>query len=142
MGGDAACWKKKLSNELNTIKERHHDLAKELDSHNQLLKKSKQRYESLETEFQLLKEERDSLHKTVSESSERLLLVTDQKENIVKYMKEELQRRKDLEEKIKQFTVAFCNRKTSLMSFHSEFKSKVESLKAENVVSVPKSVGC
>ncbi|KAM5565915.1 kinesin-like protein KIN-7N [Rosa sericea] len=142
MGGDAACWKKKLSNELNTIKERHHDLAKELDSHNQLLKKSKQRYESLETEFQLLKEERDSLHKTVSESSERLLLVTDQKENIVKYMKEELQRRKDLEEKIKQFSVAFCNRKTSLMSFHSEFKSKVESLKAENVVSVPKSVGC
>ncbi|PRQ27874.1 putative plus-end-directed kinesin ATPase [Rosa chinensis] len=142
MGGDDACWKKKLSNELNTIKERHHDLAKELDSHNQLLKKSKQRYESLETEFQLLKEERDSLHKTVSESSERLLLVTDQKENIVKYMKEELQRRKDVEEKIKQFTVAFCNRKTSLMSFHSEFKSKVESLKAENVVSVPKSVGC
>ncbi|KAL6207963.1 hypothetical protein ACLB2K_018915 [Fragaria x ananassa] len=139
MGGDAASWKEKLSNELNIIKERHHDLAKELDSHNQLLKKSKQRYETLETEFELLKEERDSLHKTASESSERLLLFTDQKENIVKYMKEELQRRKDLEEKIKQFSVAFCNRKTSLVSFHGEFKSKVESLKAEYGVSVPKS---
>lgn len=137
MGGDAARWKEKL----NTIKERYHGLAKELDSHNQLLEKSKQRYDTLETEFQLLKEERDSLYKTVSASSERLLLVTDQRENIVKCLKAELQRRKDLEEKIIQFSVAFGNRKTSLVSFHSEFKSKVENLRAENPVPVPKSVG-
>ncbi|CAN6583048.1 unnamed protein product [Malus baccata var. baccata] len=141
-GGETACWEGKLSNELSTIKERYNGLEEELDSNNQLLEESKQRYDALEAEFRLLKEERDSLHKKVSESSQTLALVTDQKENVVKDLNHELLRRKDLEEKIKQFSVAFGCRKTSLMSFHSEFKSKIESLRAKNPVSVPKSVGC
>ncbi|KAB2627702.1 centromere-associated protein E-like [Pyrus ussuriensis x Pyrus communis] len=141
-GGETACWEEKLSNELSTIKGRYHGLEEELDSNNQLLEKSKQRYDAFEAEFRLLKEERDSLHKKVSESSQTLALVTDQKENVVKDLNHELLRRKDLEEKIEQFRVAFGCRKTSLMSFHSEFKSKIESLRAQNPVSVPKSVGC
>ncbi|CAB4296745.1 unnamed protein product [Prunus armeniaca] len=141
-GGENACWKEKLSNELITVKERYHGLEEELDSNNQLLEKSKQRYDALEAEFQLLKEERDSLHKIVSESSQTLALATDQKENVLKDLNNEVLRRKDLEEKIKQFSVAFGCRKTSLMSFHSEFKSKIESLRAKNSASVPKSAGC
>ncbi|XP_034201768.1 kinesin-like protein KIN-7N isoform X2 [Prunus dulcis] len=141
-GGENACWKEKLSNELITIKERYHGLEEELDSNNQLLEKSKQRYDALEAEFQLLKEERDSLHKIVSESSQTLALATDQKENVLKDLNNEVLRRKDLEEKIKEFSVAFGCRKTLLMSFHSEFKSKIESLRAKNPASVPKSVGC
>ncbi|BBG95132.1 P-loop containing nucleoside triphosphate hydrolases superfamily protein [Prunus dulcis] len=141
-GGENACWKEKLSNELITIKERYHGLEEELDSNNQLLEKSKQRYDALEAEFQLLKEERDSLHKMVSESSQTLALATDQKENVLKDLNNEVLRRKDLEEKIKEFSVAFGCRKTLLMSFHSEFKSKIESLRAKNPASVPKSVGC
>ncbi|PQP93468.1 kinesin-related protein 11 [Prunus yedoensis var. nudiflora] len=141
-GGENACWKEKLSNELITIKERYHGLEEELDSNNQLLEKSKQRYDALEAEFQLLREERDSLHKMISESSQTLALATDQKENVLKDLNNEVLRRKDLEEKIKQFSVAFGCRKTSLMSFHSEFKSKIESLRAKNPASMPKSVGC
>ncbi|KAM1289284.1 hypothetical protein ACFX15_016098 [Malus domestica] len=141
-GGETAGWEEKLSNELNTIKERYRGLEEELDSNNQLLEKSKQRYDALEAEFRLLKEERDSLHKKVSESSQTLALVTDQKENVVKDLNHELLRRKDLEEQIKQFRVVFGCRKTSLMSFHSEFKSKLESLRAKNPDSVPKFVGC
>ncbi|XP_021821597.1 kinesin-like protein KIN-7N isoform X2 [Prunus avium] len=141
-GGENACWKEKLSNELITIKERYHGLEEELDSNNQLLEKSKQRYDALEAEFQLLREERDSLHKMVSESSQTLALATDQKENVLKDLNNEVLRRKDLEEKIKQFSVAFGCRKTSLMSFHSEFKSKIESLRDKNPASMPKSVGC
>ncbi|BFG18222.1 hypothetical protein CerSpe_044970 [Prunus speciosa] len=141
-GGENACWKEKLSNELITIKERYHGLEEELDSNNQLLEKSKQSYDALEAEFQLLREERDSLHKMISESSQTLALATDQKENVLKDLNNEVLRRKDLEEKIKQFSVAFGCRKTSLMSFHSEFKSKIESLRAKNPASMPKSVGC
>ncbi|KAH0990093.1 hypothetical protein GBA52_001576 [Prunus armeniaca] len=132
----------KTKHELITVKERYHGLEEELDSNNQLLEKSKQRYDALEAEFQLLKEERDSLHKIVSESSQTLALATDQKENVLKDLNNEVLRRKDLEEKIKQFSVAFGCRKTSLMSFHSEFKSKIESLRAKNSASVPKSAGC
>ncbi|TQE10806.1 hypothetical protein C1H46_003709 [Malus baccata] len=140
--GETAGWEEKLSNELNTIKERYRGLEEELDLNNQLLEKSKQRYDALEAEFRLLKEERDSLHKKVSESSQTLALVTNQKENVVKDLNHELLRRKDLEEQIKQFRVVFGCRKTSLMSFHSEFKSKLESLRAKNPDSVPKFVGC
>lgn len=142
MGGETTNWKENLSNELNTIKERYHDLGKELHSNNQLLEESKQRYATLENEFQILRKERDSLQKMVSESSRELALVTDQKENVLKDLDTEFQRRKDLEEKVKQFSVAFACRRTSLASFHSEFKSKIEKLRAQNPVSAPNSLKC
>lgn len=139
--GRTKCWKENLSNELDIVKERYHDLERELHINNQLLEESKRRYNNLETEYQHLKEERDSLCKTASESSQKLALVTDQKENVLKGLNTEFQRRKDLEEKIKQFSVAFASRQTSLVSFHSDFKSKIEKLRAENPVSAPKSFG-
>lgn len=140
--GETACWKEKLSNELNTIRERYHGLEKELSLNNQLLEESKVRYNNLETKFHHLTEERDTLCKMVSESSQKLALITDQKENVLKDLNTEFQRRKDLQEKIKQFSVAFARRKTSLVSLHSEFKSKIEEMRTENPVSAPKSFGC
>ncbi|PON65553.1 Kinesin-like protein [Parasponia andersonii] len=140
--GETTCWKEKLSNELNTLKERYHGLEKELGLNNQLLEESKQRYNNLETEFHHLLEEREALCKMVSESSRKLAIVTNQKDNVLKDLNAEFQRRKDLQEKIKQFSVAFAHRKTSLVSFHSEFKYKIEEMRAQNPVSTPKSLGC
>ncbi|KAL4295947.1 hypothetical protein GQ457_12G017280 [Hibiscus cannabinus] len=116
------------------------ELKQELDVNNNLLEASKERYGSLEREFQLLKEERDSLQKSVSESSQKLTFVTDQKENILKDLNSEVQRRKDLEAEIKQFSVAFASRQRSLASIHGEFKSKMEKLRAENPVPLHKSL--
>ncbi|XP_039058474.1 kinesin-like protein KIN-7N [Hibiscus syriacus] len=116
------------------------ELKQELDVSNNLLEVSKERYGSLEREFQLLKEEENSLRKSVSESSQKLKFVTDQKENILKEMKYEVQRRKDLETEIKKFSVAFASRQRSLASIHGEFKSKIEKLGAENPVPLHKSV--
>lgn len=138
--GETASWKEKLSDELNTVKEKYEILEKELDNSNKFLEDSKERYGGLEREFQLLKEERDSLLKTVSESSQNLTLLADQKENILKDLNTEVQRRKGLEEEVKQFSVAFASRQRSLMSIHGEFKSKIEKLRAENPVSVNNSL--
>ncbi|KAG7972164.1 hypothetical protein I3843_07G169400 [Carya illinoinensis] len=136
--GETACWEE----ELNTIKERCHGLEKELDFNNQLLVVSKERYDSLEAEFQLLKEDKDHLHQMVSESSRKLALVADQKENVLKDLNTEVQRRKNLEEEIKQFSAAFASRQRSLVSFQNDVKSKCEKLRAQYLVSVPKSLGC
>ncbi|KAL5777559.1 hypothetical protein ACOSP7_010485 [Xanthoceras sorbifolium] len=141
LGGETTCWKEKLSNELNTIKEKYHGLEKELDLNNELLEASKGKYGSLEREFQLLQEERDSLLETVAESSQKLAVVADQKQNVLKELNSEVQRRKDIEEEIKQFSVAFASRQKSLVSFHSELKSKVDKLRAQNPVPVSKSLG-
>lgn len=132
VGGETGYGKENLTNELNTIKERYHDLEIELQSNIQLLEASKQRYDTLEAEFHLLKDDRDSLHNMVSESSQELALVTDQKENVLKDLNTEFQRRKDLEEKIKQFSVAFACRKMSFASFHGEFKSKIKKLRTQS----------
>lgn len=141
LGGETACWKEKLDNELNTINEKYQSLEKELEHSNQLLEVSKERYHSLEREFHLLKDERESLLQTVSKSTQKLALVTDQKENVSKELNTELQRRKDLEEEVKQFSVAFAHRQRSLMSFHSQFKSKIENLRGQNPVPIAKSLG-
>ncbi|KAF2324238.1 hypothetical protein GH714_011009 [Hevea brasiliensis] len=136
--GETASSKEKLSYELDTIKEKYNDLEKKLDLNNQLLEVSREKYTSLERELQLLKEERDSL----LESSQKLALVTDQKENILKDLNSEARRRKDLEEQIKQFSVAFASRQRSFTSFQSEFKSKIEKLRSLDTVSASKSLGC
>ncbi|KAK9270679.1 hypothetical protein L1049_026261 [Liquidambar formosana] len=142
LGEEIACWKEKLGNELNAIKEKYQSLKQELDANNELLEVSKERYCRLEKEFHLLKEERDHLLQTVSKSTQKLALFTDQKEKDLKDLKNEVQRRKDLEEEIKQFSVVFASRQRSLLSFHSEFKSKFENLRAQNPVSIPNSLGC
>lgn len=82
MGGEIACLKMKLGNDLNTIKEKYQSLAIELNTNTHLLEDAKERYHSLEREFHLLKEEQDSLLQTVSSSSQRLEQVTDQKEKV------------------------------------------------------------
>ncbi|OAY51041.1 kinesin-like protein KIN-7N isoform X1 [Manihot esculenta] len=134
--------KDKLSYELDSIKEKYNDLEKKLDLNNQLLEVSREKYTSLERKLQLLKGERDSLLETVSESSQKLALVKDQKENVLKDLNSEVRRRKDLEEQIKQFSVAFASRQRSFTSFQSEFKSKIEKLRSLDTVSASKSLGC
>lgn len=130
-----------MCNEVNSMKEKYQSLEKKLDTNNQLLEDSKERYHILEKEFCLLLEEKDSLLKSVSNSSQRLTVVTEQKEKVFLDLNNEIRRRKDLEEEIKQFSVAFACRQRSLVSFHSEFKSKIEKLKAEKPVSIAKSPG-
>ena len=51
-----------------------------------------------------------------------------------------VQIRKDLNEEIKQFSVAFASRQKSLTSIYGEFKSKIKKLRAENPVSRHKSL--
>ncbi|CAL0322518.1 unnamed protein product [Lupinus luteus] len=101
-----------------------------------------ERYESLEKEFLLLKEERDSLLQKFTESSEILAMVTSQKENTLKDLNTEVQRRKNLEGEVKQFYAAFTLRQKSHMSFHSECKTIVEKLRPQAPISVPKSFDC
>ncbi|EEF52244.1 ATP binding protein, putative [Ricinus communis] len=142
LGGETAYAKEKLNYELDSIKEKYHDLEKQLTLNNQLLEDSKEKYTSLERKFELLKEERDSLLDRVSESSQKLTLVTAQKEDLLKDLNTAEQRRKDLGEEIKQFSTAFAIRQRSFMSFRSEFKSKIEKLRALHPVSVSKPLGC
>ncbi|KAF5942791.1 hypothetical protein HYC85_020433 [Camellia sinensis] len=141
LGGEIACLKMKLGNDLNTIKEKYHSLTEELNTNTHLLEDSKERYQRLEREFHLLKEERDSLLQTVSSSSQTLEQVTDEKEKVWQDLNTEVQRRKDLEEEIKQFGITFASRQKSLISFHSDLRSKLENFKAQNPVSIPKSLG-
>ena len=142
LGGETAFSREALSSELNSIKERYNGLEEELNSSNRLLEALKERYVSLEREFLLLKEERDSLLQMISESSQRIELVSSQKENALKVLNSEVHRRKNLEGEIKQFTAAFAFRQRSLMSFHNEFKIKLAELRAQSSISVPKSLGC
>ncbi|RDX87764.1 Kinesin-like protein KIN-7N, partial [Mucuna pruriens] len=101
-----------------------------------------ERFENMERELLLLKVERDSLLQKFSESSEKLTMVFSQKENALKDLNSEVQRRKNLEGEVKQFTAAFSSRQKSLISFHSDLKTKIEKWRAQNPISVPKSLGC
>ncbi|KAG7020618.1 Kinesin-like protein KIN-7N [Cucurbita argyrosperma subsp. argyrosperma] len=137
-------WKERLSTELDDIRKRCHGLENELASNNQLLESSKQQYDNLEREFKVVKDERESLHKMVSESVQKLKVEKEQKETVLKELITEITRRKDLEEGIKRFSAAFASRHRSFMSFSSEVRSKTEELKTQNpavAVPVPKSLG-
>ncbi|KAK7383246.1 hypothetical protein VNO78_28920 [Psophocarpus tetragonolobus] len=89
-----------------------------------------ERYENLERELQILKVERDSLLQKFSESSQKLFMVSSQKENALKDLNAELQRRKILEGEVKQFIAAFASRQKSWISFHSDLKTKIEGWRA------------
>ena len=138
MGDKIACLKQKLHHDLSTIKQKYQSLEKELNTNAHLLEVSTKRYQCLEREFYLVKEERDSLLQTVTGSSQRLAQVNDEKEKVLQDLSNEVQRRKDLENEIKQFGIAFTCRQKSLTSFQSELKSKLDELKAQNPVSIPK----
>lgn len=125
----------------DVIKEKFHGLQKELDGNSQLLKDCEGKYRGLENQLRGLKEEKDMLLRAVSESTQKASLASEQKENVLKDLSAEIQRRKYLEEEIKHFSVAFAGRQRFLLSFHSELKSKLEGLEAENKASMPKSFG-
>ena len=141
MGEEIASWKRIQDNEVEAIKQKYMDLKKELNTSNQHLEVSKDRYQILEREFHLLKGEKDALLVSVSNSSQTLALVTDQKEKALQDLRIEAQRRKDLEEQIKKFNTAFSYRQKSLVSFQSDFKSIIDNLKAQNPVSLSKAHG-
>ncbi|KAK6939743.1 hypothetical protein RJ641_029274 [Dillenia turbinata] len=134
LGEESTC-REDLSNELTEIK-KCKGLEKEMELNNKLLEASKQSYQSLERDYYQLKEERDSLSQKVSSSSLKLALITDEKDDVLRELELQIQRRKNLEEEIKQFSVAFACRQKNLKAFHSEFKSKIEILKSQNPVSV------
>ncbi|GFQ00905.1 kinesin-related protein 4 [Phtheirospermum japonicum] len=132
LGGQIARWKQASEDELKTIKQKYTDLEKELEVSNQLLKVSEGNYLSLEREFSLLKQDRDA----------SLEQITVQKEKALMDLNTEVKRRKKLEEEIKQFSIAFACRQRSIMSFHSEFKSVLDVMKAQSPISLSKSHGC
>ncbi|CAL1361362.1 unnamed protein product [Linum trigynum] len=121
---------KKMGSELKAIKVKHEELEKELEQKNKLLEVSGDKYISLERDVQLLNRERESLVHRVSELSEKLDLATNQKENVVKDLNCEAQRRKNLEADIKQVSVAFAGRQKSFITLDSEFRSKMEQLRS------------
>ncbi|KEH40003.1 putative plus-end-directed kinesin ATPase [Medicago truncatula] len=98
-----------------------------------------ERCESLERELQLLQIERDSLLEKFSESSDKLAIVSSQKENALKDLNIEVQRRKNLEGEVKQFTAAFVCRQKSLTSLRGDLKTKIEKWRTQTPISVPKS---
>ncbi|KAJ4848784.1 hypothetical protein Tsubulata_025768 [Turnera subulata] len=139
--GEAAFSKKKPGIELDNLKDKCHGKVIELDHSNQLLEVSRERYCTLERDFQLLKDERDALLQTVSEASQKLESVTSQKENILKDLNAEAQRRKYIGEEIKQISNALANRKKLSMSFYSEIISKIEEFKAQGTLTPSKTLG-
>ncbi|CAN4092188.1 unnamed protein product [Withania somnifera] len=141
LGGEIACWKKKLDEDIKMIQEKYQNLEKELDLNNQLLATSRDKSNSLEREFHLLKEERNVLVQNVSSSSEKLELITNQNKKVLKDLNGEVKRRKHLEEEIKQFSAAFAFRQRSLSSLRGDFDSVIDSFKAQKPISVSRSPG-
>ncbi|XP_057794295.1 kinesin-like protein KIN-7N [Salvia miltiorrhiza] len=120
-----------LENEVEEIKHKYNDLEKELEVRNQLLTVSEGKLHSLEREFHLLKEDRDAVLHRISSSSQILTQISGEKDRVLKELNTEVRRRKKLEEDIKQFKAAFACRQRSVTSFHSEFKSVLETMKAQ-----------
>lgn len=100
-----------------------------------------ERYESMGRELLLLKVERESLLQKFSESSEKLSMVSSQKENVLKDLNTEVLRRKKLEGEVKQIAAAFASRQESLISLGSDLKTKIEKWRVQTPISVPKSLG-
>ncbi|XP_051123669.1 kinesin-like protein KIN-7N isoform X2 [Andrographis paniculata] len=98
LGEQIACWKQALENEVKTIKQKYKDLEDELNVTNQLLKVSEGKYNSLEREFHLLKQDRDAALKSMADSSQMLEQITAQKEKALKDLSTEIKMRKTLEE--------------------------------------------
>ncbi|GKE84780.1 kinesin-like protein KIN-7N, partial [Tanacetum coccineum] len=134
LGQQITSWKAEVSGEIKLIKERYEILEQESDINNHLLEASKERIHGLENESQLVTEERDKLLIATLDSSKTLASLTQQNEKILQDLACEIRRRKDLEEKIRQFSITYASRQNSLMSFHTEFRSKIDYLKAQSPV--------
>ncbi|XP_057533196.1 kinesin-like protein KIN-7N [Amaranthus tricolor] len=137
---DPACWKENLSSELSTFKDKYikHEKAAE---NNQALEELNSRYLDLERAFHVLEQERDSLLDNITKSGEKLTLVSEERQMLLERYKSEIQKRKELELEIKQFSTEFACRQRSLASFHSDFKSRIKDLKTQNPVVVINSLG-
>lgn len=133
-GGAVMSWKDELRNEINSIQVRYQTLEKEFSTNNQLLEKSKERIQFLEREYNCLREERDSLVQKLCLSAQNTTSVNNQKTKISKELIMEIQRRKDLEEEVKQFSLAFSCRQRSFTSFSDEVNAKIESRKCANPI--------
>lgn len=131
----AALEEEKLKYELSIIKERYNKVEKELCLDKQLLEASRESNEKLLKEVQFLKEERDSLDIKISQSTHRLRVIASDKENVLRDLNVEVKRRKEMEEEIKQISIAFATRHKSFVSFHSEIKSKMQKLTTQNLKS-------
>ncbi|KZV54523.1 kinesin-related protein 11 [Dorcoceras hygrometricum] len=129
LGGQIAYWKEAIENEVATIKQNYGDLENERDICNKLLDISEGKYQSLEREFHLLKEDKEVLLQRILSLSQMLELVTGQKDNAFQDLRTELRRRKNLEEEVKLFSIAFAGRQRSLNSFHSDFKAIIDTMK-------------
>ncbi|ESQ29563.1 hypothetical protein EUTSA_v10023277mg [Eutrema salsugineum] len=127
-GQETAALEEKLKSELSIIKERYNELEKELRLDKQLLEASRESHERLEKEVQFLKEERDSL----DAATQRLRVIANDKENVLKDLNVEVKRRKEMEEENKKISFAYASRQKSLMSFRNEIKSKMQKLTTQN----------
>lgn len=122
--------KEGLKTELEATRERCHSLERECIHNNELLKASEERFRNLEKECSLLKDERATLVHILSTYAQNLALVTTHKERILEDLRTELQKRDDLEEKVRQFGLAFAQRQRSFMVFNRELKDKMDNLRA------------
>ncbi|XP_073021338.1 kinesin-like protein KIN-7N isoform X2 [Primulina eburnea] len=130
LGGQIAYWKEAIENEVATIKQKYNNLENERDISNKLLEISEGKYQSLERELYLLKEDKEGLVQRISSLSQMLKLVTGQKDNAFQDLKREVRRKKNLEEEIKLFSIAFAGRQRSLNSFHDDFKAILDTMKS------------
>ncbi|KAF9621528.1 hypothetical protein IFM89_022546, partial [Coptis chinensis] len=128
-------------NEFDALKERYQMLEKEFNTNNQLLETAKERFHILERECNLLKEEKTSIVQKLALSAQNVALVTDQKTKISNDLNLEVWRRKDLEEEVKEFSLAFSQRQRSFISFNNEFKAKIENLRLLNPIQYPNLMG-
>lgn len=127
-----ASQKEELKSELDATRERCHVLERECSHNNELLKASEVRFCNLEKECSLLKEEQATFVQNLSAYAQNLVLVTTQKEKILEDLSRELQRRKELEEEVRRFGLAFAQRQRSFMTFHGELKDKLDNLRASS----------
>ncbi|XP_073304837.1 kinesin-like protein KIN-7N [Primulina huaijiensis] len=130
LGGQIAYWKEAIENEVATIKQKYNNLENERDISNKLLEISEGKYQSLERELYLLKEDKEGLVQRISSLSQMLKLATGQKDNAFQDLKTEVRRKKNLEEEIKLFSIAFAGRQRSLNSFHDDFKAILDTMKS------------
>ncbi|XXG48855.1 hypothetical protein AAC387_Pa02g3189 [Persea americana] len=124
--------KEELKIELDATRERCHVLERECSHNNELLKASEVRFCNLEKECSLLKEEQATFVQNLSTYAQNLVLVTTQKEKISEDLSIELQKRKELEEEVRRFGLAFAQRQRSFMTFHGELKDKMDNLRASS----------
>ncbi|XP_031481201.1 kinesin-like protein KIN-7L isoform X1 [Nymphaea colorata] len=97
------------------------------ESKDQLLESVQERCCNLEEECNSMKEERASLVHALSISTQNLALLNSQKEEMRKELKE-LRRRKTIDEKLRQFGMAFIERHSLFASLRDDVQAKSQCL--------------